>query len=101
MAKRTLNPFAAVFAPDIKSLGGAHPKVEAAAQRLASSPAPMLAARIYAAPSLVNTEDSDPRYNEGKSNAVENIYFPAAADAAPPRSGFAQLMNWLTTGRMK
>lgn len=98
--RKTLNPFnIRTRVSDAKSIGGARPIVQATSIALASGNVPMLAARIYAPGATMLYDDSDPRF-EGKSDNVENIYLPAAVETQTPRSGIAQAINWLFTGRM-
>lgn len=97
--RKQLNPFSGpgkVYTP--RAVGGSVPKVQAASEGIASAGAPMAASRIYAAPALAHYDESDPRF-EGKANNVENIYLPAA-EKPEPRSGVAQIFNWLLNGRM-
>jgi len=95
MRRDSLNPFprAPYVAP--KSQGGARPGVQAASE--ATRAGGTLASSIYAAPAIQNFDQTDPRY-DGKSDNVENVYL-AAPEA--PRSGIAQIWNWLTTGVLR
>lgn len=84
-----------------ESLGGARTVVQRSSETALQANTPMLAARIYAAPSMQIADVADARY-PGKENTVENIYHPTAIpESKPIRSGLAQTMNWLLTGRME
>lgn len=99
--RKTLFPFDRhTNVAERKSIGGARPKIQAAAEAIAHVAPMMLAARIYAPGAMQHYDDSDPRFT-GKSDNVENIYLPAPIVPQAPRSGIAQMFNWLTTGVLK
>jgi hypothetical protein len=83
-----------------RSQGGSQSALEVAHQKVQENySGPGVAARIYAPVSVVNMDQTDPRY-AGKSDNVENIYMPAPV-VEKPRSGVQQIFSWLLTGRMK
>lgn len=82
-----------------QSQGGARNGVEARSQIAQDEPASMNATRIYQSQSVRNFDTSDPRY-VGKSDQVENIYLAAPEVANKPRSGIAQIFNWIVNGRL-
>jgi len=86
-----------VSLPAPKSLGGAKSGVQQASETFQSGLS--LVNSIYAPPAIANFDQTDPRYG-GKSDNVENIYLPAK-DPVAPRSGIAQIFNWLTTGVLR
>lgn len=97
MRNRTrLNPFPSAPYKKQETQGGARAGVQAASEALDAGG--MLISRIYAPPSIVNFDQSDPRY-AGKSDVVENVYQPAQ-DPKAPRSGFQQMVNWLLKGEL-
>lgn len=93
-----LNPFPRAKFVAQQSLGGARAGVQRASEEFRSGMS--LADSIYAPPSIANFDQTDPRY-AGKSDNVENVYLPAPAAPAMPRSGLAQVWNWLTTGVLR
>jgi len=102
--RRSLFPLQSQRGAPRKSIGGAKAYVQDTSEALVAAPSdkPAIASRIYSPPSLSNFDESDPRY-QGKSDAVENIYLPSrfAATETKPRSGFQQLLNWLTKGELR
>jgi hypothetical protein len=97
--KKSVSPFqTASQIKDRQSIGGSNPRVQNASEAMQDESVPFLATRIYASPALRLYDDTDPRF-DGKSTAVENIYWPASVEEKRP-SGVKQLWNWLTTGRL-
>lgn len=95
---QSMKPFFAPRTVSQQTQGGARAGVQAASDAMRDANPMSLTARIYAPTSIKNFDQDDPRY-AGKSDNVENIYLPA--NESKPRSGLAQIMNWLTTGRME
>lgn len=102
MRRKSINPFRASQTRNREMLGGSQPVVESTATAMQSlAGQPSILARIYAPVAVVNFDQDDPRY-DGKSTQVENIYLPARNDPPPaPRSGVAQIFNWLLKGKLQ
>lgn len=99
MRRKNLIPFAQHFGKPRESVGGARPAVEKTARAMEDSNAPMLVARMYAPASVAHYDESDPRFR-GNSEQVENLYLQPN-EKPRPRSGLAQVFNWLMNGELR